>query len=123
MPNDYARQNTLESLRADVANGVKIDEAGTPEGVSGAFDAVVEVLDDNIADIGNATEFDALEMPELLPGGGSCQSITGDALGYAFTIPGADGCDRLAVLKGILEWAFGIATAIYIFVLASRRPA
>lgn len=123
IPSDYARQNTLESLRADVADGVKLDETGTPESVDGAFDAATTVLDENIASIDDPSSFEALELPELLPGGGSCQSISGEIMGNAFSIPGGDGCDRLAVLKGILEWAFGIMTALYIFALATRRPA
>lgn len=123
LPTDYARQNTLESLRADVADGIKLDETGTPESVDGAFDSAITVLDENIASIDDPSSFDAVELPELLPGGGSCQSISGEIMGNAFSIPGSDGCHRLAVLKGVLEWAFGIMTALYIFALATRRPA
>jgi hypothetical protein len=123
LPTDYARQNTLESLRADVADGIKLDETGTPEGVEGAFDEAITKLDENIASLDDVTEFEAVELPELLPSGGSCTSISGEIMGNSFSIPGGDGCDRLEVLKGILAWAFGIMTAIYVFVLAARRPA
>jgi hypothetical protein len=40
-----------------------------------------------------------------------------------YEFPGADGCNKLAIFRGWLAWAFYVMTAFYIFNLATRKPA
>jgi len=117
-----AKESTLQSIKNDLADGLKIDETGTPEGAGDLFGDALGALDETEDSIGMGAVFDAVEMPASLPGGGSCQSITFDVFDHVVSIPGAKGCEKLEVLKDILAWAFGLSTVFYIFWLGVRRP-
>lgn len=117
-----AREATLDSIRRDIANGVKLDEEGTPEDAGGMFEGALQELDEEVGTVDEGGTFDVVELPSMLPSSGGCQSISGSFLSHDFTIPGSDGCDKMVALKEIIGWAFGIYTVLHIFFLAIRRP-
>jgi hypothetical protein len=51
-----------------------------------------------------------------------CQQISWNLMGHTTSFPGADGCNKLAQLRGYIEWALYIITAMSIIQIALRRP-
>lgn len=115
-------KNSVDGLAADVADGVGIDETGTPTGDNSMFDGLLTAtgVDDFIAGLGNQPVIDdhGIDPLDLMPSAGACQSITLTFFNKTISIPSASGCASLQAVKDILAWVVYIATAYTLVMIA-----
>lgn len=116
-----AQEDTLQSVLDALTPGDG-DEVGTDTGV------IAEWLGETgISDVEAAVQREE-NIPGLsssflpvLPAGGTCQKVSGTALGMSFEFPSNTGCVYLGYFREILAWALYILTIVYIWSIVMRR--
>jgi len=115
-------KTSVDGLAADVADGVGIDETGTPTGSDNMFDGLLSGtgIDDFISGLSNQPTMadHGIDALDLMPSAGACQSITMTFFNKTISIPSASGCASLQAVKDILAWVVYIATAYTLVMIA-----
>ncbi|MFO1436451.1 MAG: hypothetical protein U1F34_08950 [Gammaproteobacteria bacterium] len=131
LPTDYARENTLNDIKSDIANGVKVDEAGVPQAPPSA--QVTTKFDDAqnqaVTDIGhdhgiNAPSTDGWNPLSWIPSAGSCESLTFSIPRSAASLifPGDAGCVWVERWKLLVGWCLAVWALWQIYELATKPP-
>jgi len=92
-------------------------DGGAAAGGNASQTAIEQGMDDDMG-LGQT----GITPQSAMPAAATCQQLSYTWNGYDFTWPSSDGCTKINSVKELIGWFFYAMTAIYLFLLATRKP-